>query len=310
MTWQSIIDDIVTDNLSGATAIAFNAARAIGAMCREEPFESQESLLDVMRSMAGRLVTNQAGMAPLVTLLNRVFFAASGAPDTVTALEASVDAAEAFVAEVEEARRESVRRATNLIPNRITILTHTYSSTVAMLLTQAAQAGRGTRVICLEARPMCEGQRMAVELAEAGLDVTLTIDAAAHDMLRACDLVVVGADNLNETGAMSKIGTAGIAVSAKSLGVPIYVVADSTKIWPASLGAPPISDHSAAEVWEDAPATVRVLNRYFDTTPWQAVSGVVTEQGLLTPDEVCTASRQKPVHRYLQTIVAEVHRHT
>ena len=50
-------------------------------------------------------------------------------------------------------------------------------------------------------------------------------------------------------------------------------------------------DRPGAEVW-DAPAGVRVWNRYFEAVPLQMVTGVVTEEGVLTPGEV-EAMRRK-----------------
>lgn len=306
MTWQDQIDSIMADNLSGATEIVNNTARALSTMCAEEPFDSQDTLLEVIQSVARRLMTTQASMAPLTNLLNRVFFAVTSAPETETALEAVIETTQAFTVELEEARREVVRKATSLIPAGVTLLTHTYSSTVATALIQAGQLGRNPHVICLEARPLLEGQRLAIELAETGIDVTFAIDAAMYDRLLNCELVLVGADSLTDKGVVSKVGTAAIAVCAQTLGVPVYVLTDTTKIWPDGLGSPPLSPHPTKEVWEGAPPNVRVTNYYFDLTPWPAISGVVTEKGLLTPEELRMLSRNRPIHRRLQTIIAEV----
>ncbi|MCZ7546347.1 MAG: hypothetical protein M5R40_23740 [Anaerolineae bacterium] len=200
MTWQDQIDSIMADNLSGATEIVNNTARALSTMCAEEPFDSQDTLLEVIQSVARRLMTTQASMAPLTNLLNRVFFAVTSAPETETALEAVIETTQAFTVELEEARREVVRKATSLIPAGVTLLTHTYSSTVATALIQAGQLGRNPHVICLEARPLLEGQRLAIELAETGIDVTFAIDAAMYDRLLNCELVLVGADSLTDKG--------------------------------------------------------------------------------------------------------------
>ncbi len=51
-------------------------------------------------------------------------------------------------------------------------------------------------------------------------------------------------------------------------------------------GLPRLIEHDAREVWPDAPQGVRVLNRYFDVTPWSALSGVITEHGLVSPDGI------------------------
>ena len=44
-------------------------------------------------------------------------------------------------------------------------------------------------------------------------------------------------------------------------------------------------DRPSAEVW-DAPAGIRVWNRYFEVMPMAYVTAVVTEGGVLSPEEL------------------------
>ena len=67
--------------------------------------------------------------------------------------------------------------------------------------------------------------------------------------------------------------------------VPVYVLADETKMLP--VGFPQIleDDRPAVEVW-DAPSGVEVWNRYFEITPMRSISAIVTEGGVLTPAQI------------------------
>ncbi|MBN1283831.1 MAG: translation initiation factor eIF-2B [Anaerolineae bacterium] len=306
MTWKIQIEAVATDRRSGATQITMRTAEALHAMCKAEAFASREALLETLREVAYRLVSGQPEMASVTGLVNEVFVAAAGAPDLENVREAVIKTAQTYIDHVNRSRNEVMHKARGLIPDHVAVLTHSRSSTVAMALILAAQAGRRVKVFCHESRPLYEGRDMATELAQAGLEVVFTIDAAAFSNLQRCEMVLLGADSLTEQGVINKVGTAAIAVSAKSLGVPVYVLAETAKIWPARFGSPLISRHPAKQVWENVPESVKIINEYFDLTPWLAVSGVLTEHGLLTPDEICTISREKPINQQLQTIVAEV----
>jgi translation initiation factor 2B subunit (eIF-2B alpha/beta/delta family) len=294
------------DKMSGAVDIAGATAQVLLAFAAEEHHTSVDNLLTALQEMGRELLTAQSGMASLISLFNRAFFAASGEADPEAAVSRLCKAVEAFQAEQQVDRETLSRKATALLPVEVSILTHSASSTVFRTILRAKQIGRRPRVYCLESRPLYEGRNLAMGLAENGIDVTLCVDSAVYSNLKDTELVLVGADSLAEEGVVAKVGTAGLAVCAQSLGIPCYVLADSTKIWPASLGEQPLHERAPADVWADAPDGVRVQSRFYDVTPWQAVAGVITEHGLFTANEIRTQSRARTVHRLLQNIITEV----
>ena len=73
---------------------------------------------------------------------------------------------------------------------------------------------------------------MAEVLAAASIPVTLILDAAVAYMMERVDLVVVGADGVVESGGiMNTLGTYQVAVVAKAMNKPVYVAAESYKVW-------------------------------------------------------------------------------
>jgi methylthioribose-1-phosphate isomerase len=80
----------------------------------------------------------------------------------------------------------------------------------------------------------------------------------------------------------NKIGTYPLAVLASRHGVPFYVAAPESTIDPGtpSGDAIPIEERSPAEVTAGA-APAR--NFAFDVTPYELVTGIVTENGLVEP---------------------------
>ncbi len=306
MTWQDQIAQIVNDRQSGALSLSSAAALALIALSNESSFSEVGELLKTLEKVGQEILQAQTGMAPLGTLYNRVLFAVAAESDVASAIIRLRETAEAYLADQERASAELSRRAVALIPHGVTVATCSHSSTVETALKLAAQDGRSVSVICHESRPMCEGFTLAAALAEANIPVTLAVDAAMFTSIRGSEMVIVGADAVAETGIVGKVGTAAMATCAKWLGVPCYVLASSNKIWPSALGSQPIKEHPASEIWDNPPAGVTVTNPYYDVTSWDAISGVVTEQGLMTSNEIRSLGRQRVVHPSLQKIVDRI----
>lgn len=154
-----------------------------------------------------------------------------------------------------------------------------------------AEAGEPVQVVATETRPLRQGARLTVwELQEAGIPVTLIVDAAAAAALAAAkvDAVVVGADRIAANGdTANKIGTLALAIAAQHAGVPFYVAATWNAI---DAGTPdgaaiPIELRDPAEVigtGDGAPAEdTAVWNPAFDVTPASLITGIITERGVL-----------------------------
>jgi translation initiation factor 2B subunit (eIF-2B alpha/beta/delta family) len=286
-SWLQALEAAGNDRRSGAAAIAARAADAFARLAADAPAESRDALVTAILDGAQLLLAGQPAMAPLYHLANRVAWAAAGA-DTLAATRAAAHAAaERFAAEQHEQLARVAALGASLIGAGATVLTHSFSAAVLLALREAHSAGRAPRVICTESRPQCEGRALARELLSAGLAPTLVLDAAAFGELPEAALVLLGADSLAPGGIVNKTGSAGLAWAAAARRVPVYVLAGSVKIWPAELGEIPIlPQREPDEIWPDAPAGLHMINRYFDVTPWTAIAGVVTEQGVLGAEAV------------------------
>ena len=106
--------------------------------------------------------------------------------------------------------------------------------------------------------------------------------------------MLVGADRIARNGDVcNKIGTYGVAILARTHGVPFYVVAPRSTFDPrvADGRGIPIEERAPEEVTEGfgrrtAPRGVRVYNPAFDVTPARYVTAIVTEAGIVhAPDE-------------------------
>lgn len=278
-------DPLRQDVKSGAAELARQAISLFEAAIEAPGAEDVEAFRADLVELSLRVLAAQPSMAGLVGLAASVVRAASGTADLDVARDEARRAVIAFRTRLDQATREIAARADGLIPAGGRVLTLSSSSTVRLAILEAARR-RAFDVICLEGRPNLEGRALAEALAEAGVRVTLAVDAAVCAVIRGCDVVLGGADSIGDLGVVNKIGTRAAALAARSAGIPIYALADTSKILPAGFPQPVEDDRPSQEVWPDSPPGVTIWNRYFEATPLSLFAGVVTEQGLRTADEL------------------------
>lgn len=282
---DALVAPLRSDVLSGATVIAGRAASTIRRVTAPGIDASGDELRELAEALVLRILDAQPAMAPLVALGRTTLVAADGAGDDPDAVRSAIRTAiDDFEARLEASGREVATRAASLLDGARRVLTLSASSTVQRALEEGC-AGGGCRVVCLEGRPVLEGRRLASRLAAAGIRTTLAVDAAAGALLPGCDLAVVGADSIGDRGVANKVGTRLVALAAREHDVPVYVLADGTKLLPPGFPQPTDDERPPDEVW-DEPGRVRIWNRYFETTPLSRFAGVVLEDGVLDPGDV------------------------
>ena len=277
-----IIDAIRNDTRRGASELVRDALVAFTATIDDAP--ASAPLQPALEQTARAILDAQPAMAPLLALACSVLRStAATTPEkaTVAAKQAILE----FAARLDRIAREVPERADALIPGGGRVLTLSSSATVRRALTLAA-ARRTFDVVCLEGRPALEGREMAAQIAAHGIRVVIAVDAALGSVVRDCDVALVGADSIGDLGIVNKIGTRAVALLARRAGVPIYAIADTTKLLPTGWPQELDDDRATDEVWPDAPAGVAVWNRYFETTPLAWFDGVVTEDGLRSEADV------------------------
>jgi len=152
----------------------------------------------------------------------------------------------------------------------------------------AHAAGIPVHVWVSETRPRNQGLLTAWELAEAGVPHTLIADNAAGLLIMQgkVDLVIVGADRVAANGdTANKIGTYLKALAARAHDVPFYVAAPlSTVDYSSPAGhAIPIEERAPAEL---GAGNVPAINPAFDITPAHLISGIISERGVVIPEEL------------------------
>lgn len=288
MNLDALVAPLRADVVSGAAVVARAAAAALRRGAIYLPAEDVSELRQGLETLGLRVLDAQPAMAPLVELVERVVQSVAEAKTLEAARGAAAAAAESFRAELEARGTRVAQRLAKDLPEGARVMTISSSSTVRTGLLEAGP--RGISVICLEGRPMNEGQALARTLAQAGIPVTLAVDAAGPSLVKEVDLVLIGADSLGDGGIVNKIGSLGLAREAVEHGIPVWVAADRSKWLPSGFPQPVNDDRPAEEVWRGARG-VTVWNRYFEILPASLVDRVISDTGTFTLEELDEARR-------------------
>jgi len=146
-----------------------------------------------------------------------------------------------------------------------------------------------------ETRPLLQGGRLtAWELKKMNIPFTAISDNMAASVMSQgkVDAIFTGADRIASNGdSANKIGTLGVAVSAKHFGVPFYIVAPTNTIdFSIKSGKEiPIEERNKNEVLEYKgnaifPEGSNAYNPAFDVTPNELISGIITDRGVVLPN--------------------------
>lgn len=301
------IDDqiraIGEDRLSGARELAQKGARVLIALAKGSKAVSGEEFGRELLKTGRALIKAQPSMAPLVNLVNRSLFAAQEEMDLEEAKRALIATAQGYANHLERSVERIAQRVLPLIPDGALVLTHSSSSTVLAALLHAKREGRTFAVLCTESRPQYEGRALAERLDQAGVETRLVVDALAPSMtsmVGGIEVVLVGADSLSTEGLVNKIGTYPLALAARAHQVPLYALCGTEKFLPLGYTLPEEGPKDPQEVWPDHPQRVEVVNRYFDLTPLEYLTGIVAEEGILNPTEVGEIINKRRLHPWLR----------
>ncbi len=284
---ENVLRAIREDNTSGASELVHRAVQGLILFSETSKNPSPSRLKRDLLDFVKRLISCQPTMAPFLNLANAALMGIEDVEDVDGIREAVGEAAKAFLRGAREIPRRIAIHAANLLSGKDGILTHSYSSTVFEAIRSAATSDRDLRVICTESRPALEGVNLAKKLAAEKVKIHLALDSAAPSLLRDVDLVLTGGDALSPSGLVNKIGTYGLGIAARANGVPFYALCGTDKILTEGLAKRlRIEPKDPGEVLPTPHPGVEVINHYFDITPIEFLSGVVTEEGVWQRDQL------------------------
>ncbi len=159
---------------------------------------------------------------------------------------------------------------------------------------KAKEQGKDITVFVCETRPLLQGARLTTfELKREGIKTFLITDGMVGAIMPEIDIVLTGADRIARNGDFAnKIGTLTLAICANYYKKPFYCVAPTSTIdYSLKTGKEIIIEERKEEEiifppWAKkpiAPRGIRVRNPAFDVTPHNLVTGIITEEGIITP---------------------------
>lgn len=283
--------------IRGAATIARAAADALRTQAVESTASDVDALDRELHAAARELHATRPTAVSLPNALRYVFERAGGT-DVDTLRQSVVRATREFDRRLDSAQADLGRVGANRIRDGDTIMFHCHSTDVLSMVETAREQGDELTAIVKETRPREQGRITATELDEMGVPVTYIVDSAAHRYLDEVDHVCVGADSIAADGTVvNKIGTNGLAVSARERGVEVVVAAQTLKLDPNTLSGHTvdIEHREEAEILDaDERAevgNVNIENPAFDATPPRYVDAIITEEGQFPPESIVTLMR-------------------
>ena len=289
----SLIDEIKNDRTHGASQLARQAAKVLKIAAEHSQVDNAEQFLLEQKAVGERLMSARPAMAPVFNIVNGLLNTIAG-----KATEMKLDSIRRFtMSRADEVIKGSLKAiaqiakyGSELIAGGDRIMTHSYSSTVVAVLEEAFTKHKDIEVIITRSGPGRTGERIARQLGLYGVPVTFIDDAAMGSYVSTVNKVMVGADRICADGkVVNGIGTYQLALVAERAGIPFYVLCETLKFDPRLRSdAVDLEEKEPSEVVEPGrlPLGVKVKNPYFDITPLELITGIVTENGLLMSEEV------------------------
>jgi len=202
------------------------------------------------------------------------------------------DAFEEYLTRME--RENEVRPAVwaELIHDWDDVFTHCHSTSVIDILKKAWNDWKKIHVYNTETRPLYQWRKTSRDLINAGIPDTMVTDSSAwffvdNTLWNTVDIkeIFLWSDCIKpDWTVINKIWSFSIWLSAWNSWVPLYVVWSLLKV--DTMDKVWIETRSGKELWPEAPEWLDILNFAFDRVPHKCITGIVTEFGVIRPENL------------------------
>ena len=303
--YRDVATSIKVMNIRGAPAIGVAAAFGMALATIEFKSLSKDNFLSSMEEAAEIIKNTRPTASNLFWAVDRVWRIIKDFPDNPQTLsDLVVEEAKIMAQEDITVNKNIGKNGAKLLNDGDVVLTHCNAGSLATVqygtalapVRAAIEDGKKISVIADETRPRLQGARLtAYELQYDKIPVKVISDTSSGLLMRLgkVDKVIVGADRVSSDAVFNKIGTYLVALAAKDNNIPFYVAAPtSTLSLQDTVDDVTIEQRDATEVSNVlgkiriVPEGVECLNYAFDITPFRLVSGIITEDGVFTPEEM------------------------
>jgi len=302
---SQLLQRLRTDNVSGATTLVELALDVLEAFATQEASQTSHEFVTALETLVDAVLAAQPSMAVMINLVQQALQACPDDLPLTTVRQQLQQTLAVFRRDLRASTEALCQRALDVLPPQSTVLTYSNSATVIAALRYAYDHGRIRRVLLSESRPAYDGRPQARALLEYGIAVEYSIDMALFERLAEANVVVVGADAVFPDHLVNKLGTHALARLAQLQGIPCFSLCAANKFLPtAATALLRIIEHPGQEVWPEAPDGLAISNRYFDTTPLVLLSGIVSDQGIYTPEALRLLLQHQELSPALQRLAS------
>jgi len=298
--YKQVANAIKTLVIRGAPAIGVSGAFGLALAALQSNASTKEKMINDLNSAKNVLFETRPTAVNLAWGLEKIMEVARSCKDPEEIKKIVVETAKQMADQDVKINMTMGKHGSKLFDDNDTVLTHCNAGALATVgygtalgvIRASKESGKNIKVIATETRPVQQGSRLtAFELKHDGIDVSLIPDTAVGYTLanNLVNKIIVGADRILKTGhVFNKIGTYQVALLAKQHNVPFYVAAPLSTF---DLNSNPedivIEQRKSSEVTgigekKTAPDDINVINPAFDMTPPELISGIITENGVIT----------------------------
>lgn len=288
------IKDMVTQSAGPYLACAMGMALAAHE-CRGKA-ESEQ--IEYLEKAAHTIQTARPTTTKRMTLINNACLKAAGEAFAAGKSDASETIRDTAI-KLTNLRYEGIGKAGRYLaekfPKRGAVMTQCFAETiVGMMLREAKNQNKDIRLFCPETRPFFQGSRLTATVChEMGFDTTIITDNMPAAVMKneGIDVFTSAADLICGDGhVVNKVGTYQIAIAAKYHGIPYYVsgAPDQGHDTVDTVHIEMRDEDEVRRAMGTPTANPNAKGYYpaFDITPPELVTGVVTDQGILSPYEL------------------------
>ncbi len=298
--YKQVANAIKTLVVRGAPAIGVSGAFGLALAALQSNASTKEDIINDLNTAKNVLFETRPTAVNLAWGLEKIMKIAISCKDPEEIKKTVVETAKQMADQDVKINMTMGKHGSKLFDDNDTVLTHCNAGALATVgygtalgvIRASKESGKNIKVIATETRPIQQGSRLtAFELKHDGIDVSLIPDTAVGYTLanNLVNKIIVGADRILKTGhVFNKIGTYQVALLAKQHNVPFYVAAPLSTF---DLNNNPedivIEQRKSSEVTgigqkKTAPDDINVINPAFDMTPPELISGIITENGVIT----------------------------
>ncbi|MEM2473460.1 MAG: translation initiation factor eIF-2B [Candidatus Bathyarchaeia archaeon] len=274
------------DKKHGASQLTKEALKALKLIIKKDESKNLTEFLNNINKAGFKLANARPSMASLMNVISKTIYLINEKAKNFSLKELK----EFSILKIDEAIFESetainkIAELTSKVIKEKTIVTHSFSSTAI----EAIKKSFVKKVIVSEGRPLFEGRKTVIQLSKFNIPTVLITDAALGFFIsKEAEAALVGCDTILVDGSIvNKVGTYLLALAAKDNNIPFYVASEITKISPKNIHEVNLEEANKREVVENLPKNIEVKNLYFDITKSSLITALITEEGIIKPEEI------------------------